>query len=328
MDNHTILLGLSVALWLFLVYRFIRALKNGKVAGRTSLHTWAIFFLIYLVALLTVNSVEMWIDGHFGNLPVTTLSRCLLMLAAVLVFYLGIENVYARRPKTAEYLVRLTVVDAGICIGLFVWFAIYRPTSTVAIINLLKDFRDVMMVAWTVLIFIPFSVYLWKQEQVRPMKLHRALDLGFWACFLTESVTGMALSLAAVSTSSWGSNIWTLDRLSTYMCYILILVTLLPYRWLLPLFYPRKVLLYWRLKRLQSTVKRWSATQPSLPGLPLNLKRPDEIELAIYQTLIAILDTYPSMFERGRALQEQIQQVVEAQPTYGELVRRIASIRI
>ncbi len=327
MSNHAIVLSLSLALWAFLAYRFIRAVKNRKVTDGASLHAWAIFFLVYLIAVLTVDSVAVWIDGHFGGLPVTTLARCLLMLATVQVFFLGIERVYVRRPKIAEYLMRLTVADAGICIGLFVWFASYRPISTDAMIYLIKDVRDVMMIAWTILIFIPFSIHLWRNEQVRPMKLHRTLDLVFWAAFLTESITGITLSLAVLLVEQWEPYVWAVDRSATYLCYLLMLATLVPYRWLMPLFYPRKLLLYLRLKRLQSIVKRWSATQPPLPDLSLKLTHPDEIELAIYQTVIAILDMYPSMSRSGRTLQEQIQKVVDTHPPYVELVRRIASLR-
>ena len=158
------------------------------------------------------------------------------------------------------------------------------------------------------------------------MKLHRMLDLGFWVFFLTESMTGILLSLAIVSGVSWEPSLWTLDRTSTYLCYVLILAALLPYRWLVPLFYPRKLLLYWRLRHLEGIVKRWSAAQAPAPDLPLRLTHPDEIELAIYQTVIAILDMYPSMSGRGQRLREQIQQVVAAQPPYGELVQRIASL--
>ncbi len=327
MSDHTIVLSLSLVLWAFLAYRFIRAVKNRKVNDGASLHAWAIFFLIYFIAILTVNSVGTWIDGHFDGLPVTTLTRCLLMLATVQVFFLGIERVYKRRPLIAEYLMRLTIVDAALCIGLFIWFATHRPISRDAIIYLLKDVRDVMMIAWTILIFFPFSIHLWRHEQVRPMKLHRALDLVFWAAFLTESITGITLSVAVPLAARWEPYVWAVDRSSTYLCYLLMLTTLVPYRWLMPLFYPRKLLLYLRLKRLQGIVKRWSATQPPLPDLSLKLTHPDDIELAIYQTVIAILDMYPSMSGSGRTLQEQIQRVVAAQPQYGELVQRIASIR-
>lgn len=327
MSNQAIVFILSAALSFFLIYRFIRALKNRKVTNGASLHAWAVFFLVSLIAILTIDPVSKQLDGYFSGLPVTVLTRSLLMLMTALVFFRGVESFYERRPRLAEYVMWLTIVDAGICIGVFVWFATSHLISADATIYLIKDLRDVMMIAWALLIFIPFSVQLWRSEQVRPMKLHRVLDLGFWIAFLFESITGIALSLAVLFGARWQSYLWIMDRSFTYLCYLLILTALFPYRWLMPVFYPRKLLLYLRLKRLQHRVEQWSATRSSLSGLVLNLTHPDELELAIYQTVIQILDMYPSMNGSGRALQEQIQRVVETQPSYNEFAQKLANLR-
>ena len=326
MSNQTIVFVLSVAFCLFLVYRFVHALNNRKVTDRASLHAWAVFFLVSLIAILTVDSVSGWLDVYFSGLPVTVLMRSLLMLMTIVVFFRGIEAYYERRPRLAKYLMWLTTADAAVCIGAFVWFVASRLISNAAIIYLIKDLRDGMMIAWMFLIFIPFSVQLWHREQVRPMKLHRVLDLGFWIAFLFASFTGITVSIAVLFGARWQPSLWIMDRSFTYLCYLLMLIALFPYRWLMPLFYPGKLLLYFRLNRLKRNIKRWSATEPLQADLAPNLAHPDEIELAIYQTVIQILDMYPSMSGGGRALREQIQRVVEAQLSYNEFAQKLAKV--
>lgn len=325
--NQTIVFTLSVALWLFVIYRFIRALKHRKVTDGASIHAWSVFFLVCFITVLTVDSIGQRLDGYFEGIPVTTLVRSLLMLTTVVVFFRGIEGDYIQRPRTANYLMWFTVAAMGISISAFIWFAASRAISADAIIYFTKNLRDAVMIIWALLIFIPFSIRLWQNEQVRPMKLHRAVDLGFWITFLIVSITGIALSLVVTFAVRWQPYLWTIDRFFTYLCYLLILMTLFPYRWLMPLFYPRKLLLYLRLKRLHRSVKRWSATQPPQPNISLNLAHPDELELAVYQTVIHILDMYPSMSGSGRALQDQIQRVVDTQPTYNEFAQKLANLR-
>ncbi len=326
MNNQTIVLSLSAMLWFFLAYRFVRALGHKKLRKGASLHAWAIFFLVYFIALLTVDSIEAWIDLRMGGFPLATLVRSLLMLFTAQLYFLAIQTMYAR-PTLGRYLSRLTTADAGLCIGFFVGSMAFHLTSRDVIIYVIKDFRDVIMAAWTMLIFVPVSVKLWRNERVRPMKLHRVIDLAFWAAFLTETVAGIAFSLALVLNPRWEIRLLALDRVSTYLCYLLILTALMPYRWLMPVFYPRKVLLYLRLRQLQRVVEQESYGQSSSSGLASTLSHPDEIELAIYRTTIAILDTYPSMKGTGRVLQEQIQRLVETDQEYSKLVQQMASLR-
>src|SRR5579871_691108 len=124
MNNQMIVVSLCAALGLFLSYRFARALLNQRVTNKAAVLAWSIFFLVCLIAILTLDAVNVWIDSHFGGLPVTTLIRCLVMLAVVQMFYLIAERVYPTRASIAEDLIRLTAVDSGLCIGIFVWFAL------------------------------------------------------------------------------------------------------------------------------------------------------------------------------------------------------------
>lgn len=327
MTNQAIAFSLSVLLWLFLAFRFVRALKNRKITNGASLHAWSIYFLCYLIAVFTVDSIKARIDTYFGGLPMTTLVRSLLMLTTAYMFFLAIRHFAPRGQRLERVITLLNGVTIAVCIGLFTWFLSSRLVSTELITYLIKDVRDVMMITWTALIILPIELHIWRSERIRPMKLHRALDLMFFVTFLIVCGTGIALSLFVFFVPSLAPYVWALDRSFTYLSYVLILVLLVPFRWLMPLFYPRQLLLYVRLHRLQKIVKRWSSIQPLHSRLSLNLTHPDEIELAIYQEIIAILDMYPSMGEPGRDLQKKIQRVVETRPQYAELVQTMAAIR-
>ena len=55
---------------------------------------------------------------------------------------------------------------------------------------------------------------------------------------------------------------------------------------------------------------------------------PDELELAIYQSAISILDSYTGIGERGQRIRERIEKLVDSHPEYGDLVRGMAAIRL
>lgn len=328
MTDQTIILSLSLLLWTFLGYRFIRALKNRKITNGASVHAWAIYFLLYLVAILSVDPIEQQIDPLFDMLPMTAFLRSLVLLATSHLFFLGIRHVLARPQRLKQGIVALNIVAIAVCIGLFSFFASTRLISMEKIGTLIKAVRDVMMILWTTLIFIPFAIRVWRDEHVRVMKMRRVIELVFFGTFLITCLSGLAWSVSLFYAPEFEPYVWALDRSFVALCYVLLLVLLVPYRWLMPLFYPKRLMLYLQLQRLETAVQRHALAKPTTARLAFNLTHPDEIELAIYQKTIRILDMYPSMIDTGERLQKKIQAVVDAQQQYDALVQRMAGIRL
>lgn len=325
MTDQGIIFGLNLLLWLFLAYRFLDAIARRKLTDGASLHAWSLIILCYLIAVLTVDSIEAQVDLRFNGLPVTLLVRSLLMFVTAYVFYSGMRRVYPYPPRVRQWFLWLNPLVAGVCIALFAWFALTRPLSQVVIAHLIKDIRDAVLIAWILLIFIPVAIHLSRIEQVRPMQLHRLVNLLFFGAFLLECVSSLAWSFTVFFAPTLEPYLSIVERGATYLCLLLILALLLPFRWLMPVFYPERLRLYWRLQRLESVVSQQSSTRLPSGRLSFRLTHPDEIELAIYQKVISILDHYPSL--SNPPLQHKIQRVLDMQPQYPELVHELAAIR-
>lgn len=327
MTDQAVVISLNLLLWIFFAYRFVLAFKHRKLTSGASLVAWGIFFSMYWIAALTVDAIELTIDSRFGGLPVTTFVRTLLILGTAHAFFLAIRDGQVLLQPLRRVFTLLSPLVMVICTVLFGWFTVTRLISTEAVIQMIKSIRDVAMTAWTILIFVPMHVRLLRAEQVRPMKLRYGVALAFFAAYAVECLSTVGLALGMLVTPALVDALYPAERASTYLCLILLLAMLLPYRWLLPVFYPKRLELYWRLRRVEKRVKLWASEPPLLRELPLNLTHPDALELAIYQKVIAILDMAPTLRPGGAELKGRILQMHDPTLPFSEVARRLATLR-
>lgn len=328
MSYQTPVFTLTLLLWLFLAYRFIRALVNRKLHDRASLYAWGIFFLCYLVVALNVPVMEDEINVHFGGLPVTALVRNMAILVTAHLYFLLTRHIDRPSPRMKRVYLRANPAIVALSFVLFMYLVIWQTPSSNELTHIVKSIREGSMLVWTPLVFIPSGIRMWQLEKYRHMRIRYALSLVFFAAFMSECVSGLVWSFALFFVPNLQAQALVFDHLATYLCLILFFVMLFPFRWLMPLFYPNQLRRYIRLRRLGAVVKEYSAFQPAVHRMTFNLIRATDIDLAIYQEVIAILDMYPSMDDEAETLQRKIQTLVEDQPQYAELVDRLASIRI
>jgi hypothetical protein len=325
MNDAPLVLSLNLLLWVYLAHRFFSALAKRKVTDGASLQAWGVIFGCYLIAALTVDGVRTQLDSTFVGLPVSTLVRSLLMLATIHVYFLGMRRIHVYPQGVQCWFPRGNVAAALVILGMFAWFAATRRITIEDVSLQIKGIRDGVVVLWLLVILFPAALHLWHQEQVRPMKLHRLTDLLFFGALFGQCVSEIAWSLARYHAPSFASVLFAVERASTYLCLTLFLVMLLPLRWFMPLFYPVRLLLYWRLQRLEDAVSQHSDRPSSVGSVAMRLTHPDELEVAIYQKVIAILDRYPTLSDGE--LKARIQQVVERRPSLPEIARQLAAIR-
>ncbi len=325
MNDTAIVFSFNVVLWFYLAYRFFLALAKRKITNGASLHAWGLIFGCYLIAALSVDSIELALDTSFGGLPMSILVRSLLMLATIHLYFLGMRQINPYPPAVQRFFRWANPLFALVCVAIVVWSAWTNHTSTADISSLIKIWRDAAILLWLRLILFPSALHLWRTEQVRPMKLHRVTDLLFYIMVLVQCSAEILWVLALSFVPTVAPLLAAVERGSTYLCLLLFLVMLLPLRPFMPLFYPLRLLLYLRLQRLERAVSQRSTGRPPLGKLPLRLTHPDELELAIYQKVIAILDRYPSL--KDADLQRQIQHVVASKPPFPELTDKLAAIQ-
>ena len=306
MTNQIFILSLSLVLWIFLGYRFLRAFVRRKLKTGASLFAWTIFFLCYLVVALDVPSVEEQINAHFSGLPVSTLLRGEAILLTAYLFFWGSRHVDRPSPQIKQLFTLLNPLIMLLSVAVFVGMA-FEKVPNELILHTVKVIREGAMLVWTPLVFWPSIVRTRQLEDYRPMKLRYALSQIFYASFILNCACGIAWSFTVFFAPSLQKQGFVVDQLSALLCLIQFLVMLFPFRWLVVFFYPAQLRLYFRLRRLRSVVSHYATARPPTYQLTYNLIRLADIELAIYQQVIEILDTYPSMDQAGDQLRNTIQ---------------------
>jgi hypothetical protein len=114
------------------------------------------------------------------------------------------------------------------------------------------------------------------------------------------------------------------------LCLIGFMLLLLPHRWLTELFYPERLVVYWRLKRLERQVLKQVGAPLDQAGFHLALLRSSDLELAIYRTTINILDygTLLSKDQLGQKLAQVLQQLAARNLPYPILVDQLTRITL
>lgn len=325
MNDTTLIFSLNVLLWFYLGYRFITAVRKRKVTDGASLHAWSIIFGCYLIAVLMVDPIEMRIDAAFGGLPVSVLARTLLMFGTIYLYFVGMRQDQVYSAAVERLYLWLNPVLIFVCVAFFGVFAATHFITSEMFVYLFKGMRDAALIPLILFILIPPALHLWRNEEVRAMKLHRLTNVILYGAGLLQAVSELVWMLSIDNAPAAAPALAAVERGSTYFILLMFLVMMLPLRSLAALFYPVRLLLYWRLLRLEKTVRRLSTGRPPKGNLSLRLTHPDELELAIYQKVIAILDRYSSL--RDARLRRRIQQVIDNKPTFPEIVYQLAAIR-
>lgn len=328
MSNQIPLLGLSLILWIFLGYRFLRAFTRRRLTDRASLYAWIVFFLCYLVVALDVPSVEQVLNQRFGDIPVTALIRNVAVLVTAHVFFIVTRHVDAPSNRMKRLFSWINPSVIVITVLLFVWMASTGGFSLEALTHEAKTIRGIAMLVWTPIVFWPALVRLQQLEKFRLMKLRYTLSLMFYATFIVQCATGLIWTFTVFFAPAFVAPALFLDQSASVICLLQFVMMLFPFRWLALLFYPQQLWVYVRLRRLLSAVKRSATVHPPVSEQTYNLTRASELELAIYQHVIEILDLYPSISPAGASLRQKIQSAAENEARYEDLVERLAAIRI
>lgn len=327
MSNQIPILGLSLILWVFLGYRFLRAFTRHRLTDRASLYAWMVFFLCYLVVALDVPSVEQVINQRFDDKPVATLIRNLAILITAHFYFFATRYVDAPSLSMKRLFSWINPSIILFTILLFVWMADTETISTEVMTHGMKTIRESTMLLWTPLVFWPALVRIRQLEKIKLMKMRYTLSLMFYATFIVECATGLAWTFTVFFVPALVAPALFLDQASSVVCLVQFIIMLFPFRWLVVIFYPQQLWVYIRLHRLLSAVKHFATVHPPTSEQSFNLARASELELAIYQHVIEILDLYSSISAAGELLRYEIQSAAENEAQYEDLVERLAAIR-
>ena len=329
MADQAILIGLNLLIWSYFAIRFINALRKRKLDQPDALFAWLIHLLFYFVALLTISAVENGINGLAGGLPVTLYLRSSLILLTAHLLGRALREADVRLHPVSRQLFK---ANPFVIAGLLVFAAIAQLASLDVNLQtiIVKTVRDAVIILWLLFVFVPLEIEAWRQERVRLMRARDLIVLIFYGVYLLYCSGTLVQSLLVVLRPEQPNKIHLPLEVIAYLCLLLFFLMLLPFRGVRLLLYPQRLWLYHRLRRLQASVKAQAEIDFEFEKLDVNILRPNELETAIYQSLVDILDHYPCMrsTDEARRLAKRIDAVVEQTPPYADLVKSLAQVQL
>jgi hypothetical protein len=271
------------------------------------------------------------VDALFGGAPVSALLISILMLLtaqyAFMGLMIGLRKIGQHSTWIDEVFYAVNPVVILISVALFVNNLVTHSFTSEALASILITLRNMAMAVWVVAVFMPRIVYLWRVEKNRATRINRALNIAFLCLFFINCVSGAAASLGILGVLPVTTLAFQIHTATQFASAALSIAMLLPFRWLLPLMMPRQIALLIRLMQLDRYLHYRTYPTKETVFRRMNIFRLDDIELAVYQRTIAVLDKYRLVDESAKATSAAIGCAVDRYPSFDELAQRLAMLR-
>jgi len=308
-----------LCLWLIAGGLFVRALLRRDLYNRRIQLIWLMFWLMISSLTLWGSEAEWALDQLFGGHPVAMFFKYVGFILGIYIYNLLQLDALQRKPNRFFKWFGPVMIGVGV-IGL-VLYILFRPFPTDSLRYLVIAVRDVVMLIYLLLSTGPNAIQLLHQETVAAM---RAKLWGVLLIIIAFTLTGASSIMAALMTLfNFGDPLVTSEifRPVVYPGLLIFVFIFIPYRWIVIAFTLRRLLLYWRLRRLHAVVVG-DMPQAIMYG---SLHVPRNLDLEIYRTVIAILDHY--LVTARPSLQEQIRSCLNHNDNYHDLMREMAKIK-
>jgi len=319
--------------WGFVLYGLWRGYRRARHVDRYVLITWTIFISLGVVFTLRIKAVQPFVDAYFYDYPVTFLASLLAVLAATAAYSLSLMWLVQRSPGLYRLrwfhlrLIRAAPGIAGLLLGVM----------AAHIAGWVSAFRAEHMMKWVVegygllqsaLVFVPVNAAMFRQERVFPMRVKHLATLVLTTTFALSAAFSVVFIPPIMLTGQSNQGPYFIPRgLIAAFCLVIILI---PHRWLTLLLLPRRLHCYARLAALERRLsERVLLRRERLAWW--HMLCPEYVEMAIYVTVINILDHYRRVDlgdPRGGELVAQIDALWPECADYDDLVEGLCRIRL
>ncbi len=322
MTDQAIVFSLSTLLCTFFAYRFIRAVYRRRITSRAALLGWGVFFSLYLSVALSIDDFEISVDSLFGGQPVALLTRTLLGFTAAYLVYIGMRQLYPGLPRLRWFVVRFSAVVAICLVLMVIWSARTNALNPAELSLYIRGIRAIPLIAWLTIMLLPPVIVSFRREKTHVPRFRMILVVITHIALAMQLASELAWVFALQNGSDAAPGLLRFERISSYVSYLLLFIMLIPYDVLQPIFYPNRMRVYLRLKRLRRVVvpRAESAGQ-------LKLMHPDDLDMATYDQVVDIFDHYRKLPDDA-PLRAKIQRVIDRDEPYAALVRDLARIRV
>ena len=274
--------------------------------------------------------MELAVNQVFNGLPVGLYVKCVCMM---LTFHGYAQILKPMRSSTIMIYRVLDLLTPTVLVIIVLSFVLYARNPSIPYANLrylVIGIRDLVMGLLAVFVFIPYTLHLWRNETNPSLKLKQFTALVCFICFVMVALGGISAFALTLLQYPDVTAFIRLLRPFVYVGFFAFLITLVPYRWLAWFFHMPRWIVYRRLRNLEQVVIGHMGDQTIERETVYRLLRNDELELAIYRTVIFILDHYPLMQGSIESLQlyHQIHQATQPDSDYPELVKTLTSLHL
>lgn len=319
---------LTAVVWGLFITLFLRPVTRTSWSDARTRSGWLQLFLAALVFTLQGVTIEHRLDSLLAGLPVALYLKYFGMLLWFILYYHMVKSIF---PDRQMY----TLFDR--------WFLFAWLTGIVSLLPFLQavaapemrelviGWRDFMLLGPTLVVFIPAARTFWRQEQIKGMK---SKQLAVMICFMLYSLVAVGNVLNAALTLL---HVERTQQIAGLLGPILVfglgafVLILLPYAWVMRVFYPVRLYRYWKLRRLESYVLQQVGGQSEhlTPAELMRLWQADALELAIYRSIINVID-YGALLKQHpneADLYQRIRAIALSQQPYSEIVHQLTEVK-
>ncbi|QPC81726.1 hypothetical protein G4Y79_18825 [Phototrophicus methaneseepsis] len=280
--------------WVIFILIFIRAGLKGKLVEATGRQMWLLFFLSILALSFWGRASEAALDQRFGGQPVALYLKfiCLIWVCHLYLQMLQEVGSYRSRFGLLNYL-----APAAIGLGLlsYILYVLFEPIMLTDLRLIIIGARDTVVLAFIGFGFMWSTLSMWRNEQIAAMRFKQTCILLFFGSFAMTtlgSISAAVMTIFRVGDSAYAAQVF---QPFVYPTVLFFMLMLFPYCWIALLIYPQRLYTFYRLKRVERLIMDQLDTSAALQSRSLGAvwRQPERLEMAIYQTVIVILDCYP-----------------------------------
>lgn len=320
--------ALVILMWMLYATMLIRVFAKKKGNQQVRFWVWVMFFLACLAFTFTGPEIEHYTDRKFGGLPVSTFVKFFSLTQMAHLYYLitrAVTPAPSRLFQWLKWLSPLSLIGGVASFSLLVLLDIRNEPN---IRYYVSAARDIVVALYMIVGIIPANLYMRRNEAVPTMRVKHLLNTLLCCTYVLVAVSSAFSLVIVIFEMGDIETFLPLFLPLTYACYFFFLTALVPHRWIAVLLIPVRLRTYFRLRRLQREVARLAQAQTNYDQVTLNILSLGELELAIYQAVIFILDHFTLISPKAgsRDLYEQLSTVVRSDLSYAALVEELAAL--
>ncbi|MGB7339635.1 MAG: hypothetical protein WBC91_12145 [Phototrophicaceae bacterium] len=312
--------------WVLFIIIFLKAMMDGKVKQKQPRRLWLIFFLCCAAFTFWGESSELALDRFFNDQPVALLIKYLCLVGVANLFHSLLNDV---RPNHALIPIKW-LSPVAIIAGLtgFALYNIYKPFPVADLRFLYIGGRDFVVLVYALMSFIPGTLSMRQNETVGIMRSKLTLIIMMTICFVVTAIGSIIAAILTILQIGNPASAASAVQPFVILGIIFFVLIMIPYRWSIGIIQLKRFYTCYRLQCLENRMLRQI-------GLPLTnligisaLFEPKELELAIYRSIISVLDFYPMLIHKKSddALYAELQTCIKTTSTYDDLIQKMAQL--